>query len=365
LTIDGCFRTLAAVQAKKATDIPPLSSIGQQTAAARHRPWLAVGLALFLAACTFKPAGTERLVLSSRDYGFVDELLAGDEGTPVAVDGYLLLPGEARFAPPYPALVMLHTSGGQGTQDWSYAGRFAELGLAVLAVDSFSGRGVSKTIKDPTLVGAASMLADGFAALAALRADPRIDPRRIGIIGFSKGAITALYAAYEPIRRRLAPGSAAFAAHLAYYPWCGLRLNRPVTTGAPVLIQSGALDDVVLVERCQELISASRGPSGAPEMELVIHAEARHGFDHPLLSPFGALPMSAPAPTNCLFQQQPSGGFTERHSGLAASVANLREVLALCSADHGTAGGNDQAAAESFARTLDFLRRAGFIGVAS
>jgi dienelactone hydrolase len=356
------LRTLIAVPTKRTTDIPSPPSIGQQTAPALLRLVLAVGLVVLVAACTFKPAGTERLVLSSRDYGFVDELLAGDGGAPVTVDGYLLLPDQARFAPPYPALVMLHTSGGQGTQDWSYTGRFAELGLAVLAVDSFSGRGVSKTIKDPTLVGAASMLADGFAALAALGADPRIDPRRIGIIGFSKGAITALYAAYEPIRRRLAPPGAAFAAHLAYYPWCGLRLNQPVTTGAPVLIQSGALDDVVLAERCQELITASRGPRGAPNMDLLIHADARHGFDHPLLSPFGALPMSAPAPTNCLFEQRPDGGFTERHSGLAASAANLREVLAHCSAEHGTAGGNDQAAAESFARSLDFLRQAGFIG---
>jgi hypothetical protein len=100
-------------------------------------------------------------------------------------------------------------------------------------------------------------------------------------------------------------------------------------------------------------------------MELVIHDDARHGFDHPLLSPFGALPMSAPAPTNCLFEQQPGGGFMERHSGRAAGAANLREVLALCSAEHGTAGGNDQAAADSFARSLDFLRDAGFIGAGS
>jgi dienelactone hydrolase len=359
------LRTLIAVQPKGTNDIPSPSSIGPQTAPARFGPVLAVGLALLVSACTFKPEGTERLALSSRDYGFVDELLAGDDGAPSTVDGYLLLPHETRFAPPYPALVMLHTSGGQGTQDWSYAGRFAELGLAVLAVDSFSGRGVGKTIKDPTLVSAASMLADGFAALAALRADPRIDRRRIGIIGFSKGAITALYAAYEPVRRRLAPAGAAFAAHLAYYPWCGLRLNRPVTTGAPVLIQVGALDDVVPAERCRELIAASRGPNGAPNMELVIHQDARHGFDHPLLSPFGALPMSAPAPTNCLFEQQPGGGFLERHSGQAASADNLRQVLALCSAEHGTAGGNDQAAADSFARTVDFLRAAGFIGAES
>ena len=57
---------------------------------------------------------------------------------------------------------------------------------------------------------------------------------------------------------------------------------------------------------------------------------------------------------NPLFPAQPN---------LAASAANLREVLALCSAEHGTAGGNEEAAANSFVRSLDVLRRAGLLGV--
>jgi hypothetical protein len=79
------LRTLPCVQTKRTTDIPSPSSIGRQTFPASLRLVLAVGLAFLVAACTFKPGGTERLALSSRDYGFVDELLAGDGGTPVAV----------------------------------------------------------------------------------------------------------------------------------------------------------------------------------------------------------------------------------------------------------------------------------------
>jgi hypothetical protein len=60
--------------------------------------------------------------------------------------------------------------------------------------------------------------------------------------------------------------------------------------------------------------------------------------------------------TTCTFR--PGGG-------LAANAANFREILALRSAEHGNAGGNDQAAADSFARALDFLRQAGFIDVGS
>ena len=107
---------------------------------------------------------------------------------------------------------MLLTSFGQGSHDWSYASRLPDLGVAVLAVDSFSARGVSKTVQDPTLVSSASMLADGFAALGRLDEDPRIDRQRIGVLGFSKGGIAALYSAYEPIRRRLATDGTAFVA---------------------------------------------------------------------------------------------------------------------------------------------------------
>ena len=234
---------------------------------------LLVSLTLMLTAgaCVARPAMVEAVAFESRTYGFVDQLLAGEPGEAQQAEAVLVLPESETFKPPYPALVLLHTSNGQGSQDWLYAQRLREEGVAVLAVDSFSPRDVDHTVRDQTLVSTASMLADAYGGLRFLLADPRIDPRRIGVIGFSKGGIAALYAGYEAIRQKLAFAEARFALHVAYYPWCGLRLRRPVTTGAPILIQSGALDDLVPPERCAELAAATRGPEGPNNMTLVVH----------------------------------------------------------------------------------------------
>ena len=316
------------------------------------------------AGCVARPSETESLRIDSRTYGFIDELLAGRAGRSQQVDAVLTLPQDGGAGLPYPAIVLLHTSNGQGSQDWLYAKRLSEAGIAVLAVDSFSARDVSHTVRDQTLVSTASMLSDAYGGLAALATDPRIDAERIGVMGFSKGGIAALYAAYQPVQEQASPGGQRFALHIAYYPWCGLRLNRPQTTGAPVLIQTGALDDLVPPERCAELIAASRAPDGGhPDMRLIVHPEARHAFDHPMLSMFGNLPITAPSPAFCKLQQQEDGSFVELHSGVAVDGANLKDALAPCS-HGGHAGGNEAADAAALENTLAFLRAGAFLGQA-
>lgn len=290
----------------------------------------------------------------------MEELLEGGPGTAEQVDAVLALPTQASGSGAVPALVLLHTSNGQGSQDWLYLKRLRDEGIAVLAIDSFTSRGVSHTVRDQTLVSSASMLADAYAGLALLSADRRIDSRRIGVMGFSKGGIAALYAVYRPLQRLASKGGEAFALHVAYYPWCGLRLHRALTTGAPVLIQVGALDDLVPPERCAELIAATRGPQGPNRMHLIVHPDARHAFDHPLLALFGNLPVSAPSPASCTLEQRADGSFVELHSARDVNQDNLGEVLAACSRG-GHAGGNESAAAAAYASTLAFLRAEGFL----
>jgi dienelactone hydrolase len=322
---------------------------------------LAVWLLLLAAAgCVARPDGSETLRVESRSFGFIGEMLSGAAGSPVTVDASLILPDSATVSPPYPALVLLHSSNGQGSQDWLYARRLREEGIAVLAVDSFSARDVSHTVRDQTLVSAASMLSDAFAALRLLQADPRIDPGRIGVIGFSKGGIAALYSVYQSVQARAAAASEHFALHIAYYPWCGLRLAEMTTTGAPVLIQSGALDDLVPPQRCAELITASEVPPDGEPIRQVVHPEAQHAFDHPLLAMFGRIPITAPSPANCRLVQQADGSFREAHSGTRVTAQNLKAALAPCSLP-GHAGGNEAADDRAWRNTLVFLRAGGLL----
>ena len=105
---------------------------------------------------------------------------------PARVIGTLHLPMQADR--PFACMVMLTSSAGvQRHREHYYAQALNDAGIAALIVDSFTGRGVRRTVADQTLVSGAQMEGDAFAALALLRSDPRIDPQRIGVMGVSKG----------------------------------------------------------------------------------------------------------------------------------------------------------------------------------
>ena len=99
---------------------------------------------------------------------------------------------------PAPCMVILTSSAGvQRHREHYYAQALNDAGAAALIVDSFTGRGVRRTVADQTLVSGAQMEGDAFAALALLRGDSRIDPGRIGVMGVSKGAVATLNTAIE------------------------------------------------------------------------------------------------------------------------------------------------------------------------
>src|SRR3979411_2835282 len=110
---------------------------------------------------------------------------------------------------PPPCMIMLTSSAGvQRHREHYYARALNDAGTAARIVDSFTGRGVRRTVADQSLVSAAQMEGDAFAALALLRADSRIDPQRIGVMGVSKGGVRTLNAAIavrHPRARRGAP----------------------------------------------------------------------------------------------------------------------------------------------------------------
>src|ERR1700760_1185770 len=120
---------------------------------------------------------------------------------------------------PFPCMVILTSSAGvQRHREHYYAQALNGAGVAALIVDSFKGRGVRRTVADQSLVSAAQMEGDAFAALALLRDDPRIDADRIGIMGVSKGGVATLNAAIA-VRQRWRNGFPhLFDLHVAICP---------------------------------------------------------------------------------------------------------------------------------------------------
>src|SRR3954467_12373760 len=135
---------------------------------------------------------------------------------------------------PSPCMVILTSSAGvQRHREHYYAQVLNEAGTAALIVDSFTGRGVRRTVADQTLVSGAQMEGDAFAALALLRSDPRIDPERIGVMGVSKGGVATLNAAIA-IRQRWRSYDHLFDLHVAICPGATAQHRDPTTQGRPM-----------------------------------------------------------------------------------------------------------------------------------
>ncbi|MBI1182598.1 MAG: hypothetical protein GC201_18820 [Alphaproteobacteria bacterium] len=315
-----------------AAGAPLSSTVGRILRSALRRLWPLL-LAVPLAACgASAPAGRQAVELHSRTMGFIDQVRRPPGGQAQEVKGSLMLP-EHRSGR-LPAMVMLHGGTGQGTQDWYYARLFNDWGIAVLAVDSFGERGVKDTIFDQSAVSEASIMADAYAALNYLSRRPDIDPSRIGIVGFSKGAAPALLAALERFRKPLARDGNRFALHVAFYPWCGFSFLNETTTGAPILILSGGQDRVTPARLCAGLADRLRRDNPGLRLEMDVYPAGGHAFDypHPMFHLLGSLPVRGNIPSRCFFAETAPGDFTERSSGLEVTSANVHYALGMCSA---------------------------------
>ncbi len=331
-----------------------MSALSRRSIPRPRLPTLAATLAMLaLAGCALPPLRSESVPLASADPVFLDAIIDHAPASSRTGKGFLLLPDSG--TPPFPAVVILHGAQGQGVQDWHYADLLTGAGYAAFAIDSFGPRGIDRTVADQTLVTEAQMMADAYAGLAALRKDPRIDPDRIAVLGFSKGGTAALYAALARVRDALAPDGHGFAAHVAYYPWCGLQPHAPLTTGAPVLVQMGRRDDVTPAALCEALVDELQREAPQALIDLVVYPQAEHAFDHPLLAGI-ELDVVGEIPAGCLVREEPPGTFVEQRSGERVTAATLKAVVKACSLPRGHAGGDRAAARQAEARTLAFLR---------
>lgn len=96
------------------------------------------------------------------------------------------------------------------------------MGIAASIVDSFSGRGIAGTVEDQTQLDSVSMMVDAYRALDVLAAHRLIKADRIAVMGFSKGAVAAVFSSSN--RFRAAYGSSnQFVAHIGMYTPCNAR----------------------------------------------------------------------------------------------------------------------------------------------
>jgi dienelactone hydrolase len=180
---------------------------------------------------------------------------------------------------PVPAVVVLHGSSGVKPGEWVWAKRMNEMGFASFVVDSFTGRGIKNTEADQGQLSMSADIADAYMALRLLSTNPRIDKKRVGVMGFSRGGIAALYSSLDPFRRAVIDDDLRFAAHVAFYPSCGIHYTSAHLDGAPILMLLGGKDDYTPAPPCLEYADDLRA-KGA-QVIVKTYPEAYHGFDRP------------------------------------------------------------------------------------
>lgn len=242
-------------------------------------------------------------------------LLGGDleSADPVTLGAALRIPEQV--SAPMPAVVLLHGSSGLATTVARWEPQLLAMGMATLAVDSFSARGVRTTNDDQGQLAQLTMVLDAYRALALLCADARIDAGRIALMGFSLGGQGAVLAGQRRLQQRFAdPPSAGFAAFVALYPVCALQLRQEQERStAPLLILHGDADDYVAPAQVQRAVARWQAAGCAVELELL--PGAGHLFDAPRFDPPLALPR-AQTLGRCVLEEAADGGIINAGTGL-------------------------------------------------
>lgn len=194
--------------------------------------------------------------------------------------GYLYEPPGPTAPNRLPGVVVLQDLGGlKAGRELAYGEQLARRGHVALVVDSVGPRGAEPLhpARRPVAVTEAMMLADAFAALRFLAEHPRVDPRRVAVMGFAFGGMVGVLAAYRQIHELFVMDDLRFAAHVSFYGWSAPRLAQPETTGAPVLMLLGELDESVSVRRSRDIAADLR--RGGSAVTVKVYPETFHGWD--------------------------------------------------------------------------------------
>jgi len=306
------------------------------------------------------PARAETLTLEAPLYEgrFTEAARAfatGQSARTIRIRAELDFPKTAPADGRHSTVIVAHTSAGPGADTQLLKKVLLENGYAVLGYDSYTMRGFTDNNRQgnggPKLE--LNQVADAFIALETLSRHPRIDPRRVGLVGVSAGGNTALLAAADWIKARYTqPATPAFAALVAIYPGGFiLPAAEHMTLGSPILILPAEKDDFMKWPRTKVWFDYVKREAPAQPLDFILVPNAHHSFLNS--NARGQYNPDAPSPNCPYLLAYPEGG--ARHLSLEG-VVTPGPFPPTCFARGSTTGYSVDAANFALQKMLAFLK---------
>jgi dienelactone hydrolase len=220
---------------------------------------------------------SETITFPTRTPEGFDDLLNNVRGShEVQITGGLQLPRTQ--SPGMPLIITsIGSRGLTSGREELYAEAFDQAGLAMLIVDSYSGRGFTETVSDQGKFSFAGSVADALFALDKMSDDKRFDRNKIALLGYSRGGMATVMSYDDRIQNAVVGDKVRFAAHVALYPPCYLQWRNPKPTQASMLMLMGGRD-VQAPASTGEAYAKKLNIAGG-KVDVIIYPDAVHSFD--------------------------------------------------------------------------------------
>ena len=219
---------------------------------------------------------------------FPNEFMSLKDGSyknsPVNIDALIAYPKKGES--PFPILVFNHSSGGARlfSNQWfkfnrQQARQLLKKGIAVMFVDNFNGRNVISAGADQAQVSTYSFFIDAFMTLEYLSKDPKINIKKVGITGWSRGGMNSLGIAEKRIRDILINKDLYYAASLPRSVECrqsGYFRNPQPIKETKIWMVNGKNDDASHAHVCEEY--GKKMKANGADIKVTTKAGWGHGF---------------------------------------------------------------------------------------
>ena len=201
--------------------------------------------------------------------------------SPVEVSGKLILPKEGNNLP---VVVTVHSSGGPSefndvTQSWrnDFKNQLLKNNIGIFEIDNFTSRGAKETASNQGKVSINAGELDALVAYKILDKHPRVNAKKLGITGLSRGGNAANMAVEKKFSDVVLGKENYYLASLPMASDCfNVAFENPTPTPAKILFLLGGADDYTLAKFCVAYAEKMKKAGG--DVEVIVKEGWHHDF---------------------------------------------------------------------------------------